>query len=178
MAKSTTLSSDVDFIKEFEELKLKQKLLIDSLNKKNISQQNQLFLEINSKLDFLVKIFKEANDADNKEEEEKLSSHFKEISDKMDLMQKSILEKIETQEKSISSLKEDILNLNQKVTAPVEKSIPVPPMPAFEIKSKPQLIPSQIGAIAPITSSSIQGSTSVSATLEAPKEEKKKGWFK
>ena len=112
-----------DFIKEFEELKLKQKLLIDSLNKKNISQQNQLFLEINSKLDFLVKIFKEANDADNKEEEEKLSSHFKEISDKMDLMQKSILEKIETQEKSISSLKEDILNLIEELFTSLVKNI-------------------------------------------------------
>lgn len=34
MAKNDSLSSDINFIKEFEELKLKQKLLVESLKKK------------------------------------------------------------------------------------------------------------------------------------------------
>ena len=62
MAREKTLSSDIDFIREFEELKIKQRLLIENLKKKGQSNQDKLFLEINSKLDFLVKIFKESNE--------------------------------------------------------------------------------------------------------------------
>ena len=57
MVKKEALSSDLRFIKEVEELKIKQKLLIESLKRKNSDEQNKLFLEINSKLDFLVNIF-------------------------------------------------------------------------------------------------------------------------
>jgi len=80
MVKASELSSDISVIKEFEELKLKQKLLIESLKNNTDSNQNKLFLEINSKLDFLVKIFTEANQADNDEEEKvDFNSKFNEI---------------------------------------------------------------------------------------------------
>lgn len=169
MAKNTTLSSDVDFIKEFEELKLKQKLLIDSLNKKNISQQSQLFMEINSKLDFLVKIFKDANDTDSKIEEEKLEIHFKGNSEKLDLIQKNILEKLDKQQTEVSALKVEIQNLTAKVNTPITPtvitSIPVLPTPNFEIENKLELsIPSSQTQVVPIPI--------------PVKSEGKKGWFK
>lgn len=170
MAKNTTLSSDVDFIKEFEELKLKQKLLIDSLNKKNITQQNQLFLEINAKLDFLVKIFKDANEADSKAEEEKLEAHFKEVLDKISLVEKGLIEKLELQQSSINSIKTDISDLSTKISTQVLVPVSVqnPPSPSFEIKAKTEVqsLPSK--------------EISVSSTLPVKVEEKKekKGWFR
>ncbi len=62
MVKNTSLSSDIDLIKEFEELKLKQKLLVGTLKRKDEYVENRFLLELNSKIDFLVKIFKEAKE--------------------------------------------------------------------------------------------------------------------
>ena len=70
MAKNDSLSSDINFIKEFEELKLKQKLLVESLKKKGKSEYEMILTNIDSKLDFLVKIFKEAKEVEAKHEEE------------------------------------------------------------------------------------------------------------
>lgn len=168
MAKNTSLTSDVDFIKEFEELKLKQKLLIDSLNKKNISQQNELFLEINSKLDFLVKIFKDANDNDSKAEEEKLESHFKLISDKMDLIQKDTNDRLDKLENNTSLVSSELKQIKEKLNEKKsEESLNSPnnsiPLPKFEVK----------------TTNSNTISTPVSSqVLLTNVEEKKKGWFK
>jgi len=65
MVEKTSLSSDMEFIKNFEELKLKQKLLIETLKNKRKGEEDNILIEINSKLDFLVKLFKEAQGADD-----------------------------------------------------------------------------------------------------------------
>ena len=175
MAKITSISSDLDFIKEFEELKLKQKLLIDSLNKKNGSQQNQLFLEINSKLDFLVKIFKDANDTDSKAEEEKLQIHFKEVLDKIDLVQKSFDEKFTKLEENNKSINNNLELFKDKVNSILvtsssqsilsNNSIPVP-TPNFQINTLD-------------IKSAVNPTSSLNVVVPTPVvEEKKKGWFK
>lgn len=120
MAKTTTISSDIDFIREVEELKLKQKLLVESLKKKNSNEQNQLFLEINSKLDFLVKIFSEANKHDEEEnEEEKIDfeTKFSEVDDKIDKVSKNLGERFDTIEKLLKEIK---VNTNQIVPQKVD----------------------------------------------------------
>lgn len=104
MVKNDNLSSDIDFIKEFEELKIKQKLLIESLKKKTQSEQSKLFLEINSKLDFLVKIFTEANKAESEVSPERkhFDSQFHLILTKVDELFDAFDEKINNMEKSFN----------------------------------------------------------------------------
>lgn len=106
------LSQDINLIKELESLKLKQKLLIDSLKRNSKTQENQLFLDLNSKLDFLVKIFKEANTQNEEEEKESIE---KENQAKLD----SMLEKIENLSKSIDEkfdkMNEKTENLSVKI---------------------------------------------------------------
>jgi len=90
------LSEDINFVKEFEELKLKQRLLVESLNKKNKSELTQYLVDMNSKLDFLVKIFKESQNQEETEEEvnaqEELNSNIS-----------SILEKVKSIESTMDS---------------------------------------------------------------------------
>ena len=93
----------MDFIKEFEELKLKQKLLIGSLNKKTRNETDRLLIEVNSKLDFLVKIFKEANSTEN--ETEHLDEKFVEITEKLDSFNKVVLDKFKELDEKISDIK-------------------------------------------------------------------------
>lgn len=65
MVTKEQLSSDIDLIKEFESLKLKQSLLIESLkNKKKEELIEDRISEMHSKLDQLLAIFLEAKDDD------------------------------------------------------------------------------------------------------------------
>lgn len=116
MVKENVLSSDIDIVKEFEELKIKQRLLIQSLKNKTNSEENSLFLEINSKLDFLVKIFVETqtpsedenaedNAGGNDTEDEQTST----IVQKLDLLSKSFDDKF-------SNINIEIKKINSKLT--------------------------------------------------------------
>lgn len=150
MAKKTTeISSDLDFVKEFEELKLKQKLLIESLKRSGNNQQNKLFLEINSKLDFLVKIFTEANISENGEEKIDYESKFTQINEKLEELSVKIEDKFVTLIDKISpnsNLKPEIDNYigvqktesSEPITIPdVEKPVietPLPPLPTIDEK--------------------------------------------
>lgn len=134
---SVSLSSDLDFIKEFEELKIRQKLLVDSLKKKNLSMQNDLFNDINSKLDFLIKIFQEANDTSQNVEDEnqQLYSKFDDLS-----------EKITSVESNFNERFEDVTELLEKISAKVstyhlpvqktngEKMVDMAPKPDFKVE--------------------------------------------
>ena len=132
MVKSNELSSDVNIIKEFEELKLKQRLLIESLKNNTDSNQNKLFLEINSKLDFLVKIFTEANQTESEDEhktenkyneiinmisnlEEKFNTSFLNIEDKISNILEKKEESIDKKEEGKETNKEGQLKEEEKV---------------------------------------------------------------
>lgn len=155
MAKSSGLSSDIDVIKEFEELKLKQKLLIESLKRNGETTQNKLFLEINSKLDFLVKIFMEANNPtsdENAEEKIDYEAKFKEVLDKVASLGNNFNDRLDKIESKISSnsipkidLDKPVQNLsnNNSQNTPEDKSkveskgsteLNLPPAPDFETK--------------------------------------------
>lgn len=147
MVKSTTLSNDLNFIKEFEELRLKQKLLVESLSKKNSSDMNQYLVDINSKLDFLVKIFKEANSNDLAEEEttqfnEEVKSNFKNIIDKIESIDKNFNDKFENMDKRLSKFDSELektegiveRNLEKKDFSEVTNPIPSPDFKLDESK--------------------------------------------
>lgn len=120
MTKSPGLSSDIDFIKEFEELRLKQKILIESLNKNHKSKEKDLLFEISSKLDFIVKIFQDSDDTDFNEKEF-LETHFKEVSSKLDKISSSFEERFSKLEESIKNLNENTVNDSNAISEKREK---------------------------------------------------------
>jgi hypothetical protein len=61
MVKNDSLSFDIDLIKELESLRIKQKLLVESLTKKSGNHENILLSHIDAKLEFLVKIFQDTS---------------------------------------------------------------------------------------------------------------------
>lgn len=70
MASKDTLSADLDLVKEIEQLRIKQRLLIDSLNRKYKHDKDKQLADLSSKLDFIVEIFKDASEQDEKKEHE------------------------------------------------------------------------------------------------------------
>lgn len=109
MAKES-LSSDIDLIKEFEQVKLKQKLLINSISQKNITFQNQTLDEINKKLDFLVNIFQKA---DESEQDDHIEKKIIELSETVNTSFSQLTEKITNVEENYTNLNEKIENLTQ-----------------------------------------------------------------
>lgn len=93
MVKDSSLSSDIDLIKEFEELKLKQKILVESLNRKNKSKEKEFLIELNSKLDFLIKIFRDTSDTDFNEQEY-LDQKFSELMIKIEDIEKNLNQRV------------------------------------------------------------------------------------
>ena len=172
MVKKEALSSDLRFIKEVEELKIKQKLLIESLKRKNSDEQNKLFLEINSKLDFLVNIFNEANKPSEEAEEEDADkqSQFAPILEKIDELSETINKRFTEIESKLVNLKQSDNNEDEFKDEP-KKEEPAPPK--LEEKKKPELTAPQLeeGAPAPDFKSDIK--------QEGDKAEgtKKKKWF-
>lgn len=131
MSKVVGLSSDVNFIKEFEELKLKQRLLIDSLKKKSQSEQERLFLEINAKLDFLVQIFKEANSTDDEKEKIDFEAKFNEVLDKINSLSTKVDESFSKIELLKTKTAIDKSSTNSPLKTSVEnnsKDLGVPPI--------------------------------------------------
>jgi DNA-binding FrmR family transcriptional regulator len=69
MAKQNSGVSDIELIKEIESLRLKQKLLLQTLKNNEKAKKDSVFRQIDTKLDFLMKIFEDAtSDEDTKEE--------------------------------------------------------------------------------------------------------------
>ena len=134
MTKKESLSSDIDLIKEFEELKLKQRLLIESLKKKTESQNVQLHKEINSKLDFLVKIFTEAQKKESAAQEDIYSKQFEELFSKIDSLDEK-LEKVMSQKSQASNTQP----APQKDSSEdIKKSSNMPPLPDFKVENQDQ----------------------------------------
>lgn len=137
MVKNDSLSDDIGFVKEFEELKLKQKLLIESLNNKNKTEMNQFLLDINSKLDFLVKIFKESqnDDEEQNEFEVKLDSKISDLIKKVDSFDK----KFEELDSKLSSLDTNYLKSEELIQKEIKNININVPKPDFKVDSKVQL---------------------------------------
>lgn len=100
-----SLSSDIDFIKEFEQLRLRQKLLINSINKNHEDEHNNLLNEIDKKLDFLVKIFQEVKENDQDDHVEKKIDT---IQEKQEADQTALLEKLASIEENFNEKFEEI----------------------------------------------------------------------
>lgn len=116
MAKKDSLGIDVNFIKEVEELKIKQKLLVQSLKQKSDSQQNKLFLEINSKLDFLVNIFAEAKHSDGVETVPEEGTSGNSVMDKLQEISDSLNKRFDDLEKKINAkvvVKKNVHEVNE-----------------------------------------------------------------
>ncbi len=139
MARKETLNSDVDFIREFEELKIKQRLLIENLKKKGQINQEKLFLEINSKLDFLVKIFQENNSStEDGADDESSENTSNPVVDKLDAFEKSFNEKFINLEEKINDallkLKSESSKVKTESLNMVSGGDLLPPKPDFESK--------------------------------------------
>ena len=125
MTKSTSLASDVSFIKEFEELRLKQKLLIESLKKKESSKEENLLVDINTKLEFLVNLFKDAEEDSSHDEHN--DENFKKIFERLDEIETNINDRLLQLEKSHEELKVKHDELPQKVDEISTSKLPPPP---------------------------------------------------
>ena len=172
MVKKEALSSDLNFIKEVEELKIKQKLLIESLKRKNSDDQNKLFLEINSKLDFLVNIFNEANKTDENEQKGDEQEQFAPVLERIDELSDTINKKLEEMEAKLGS---KAAPAGTKSPEPSNRAAPAPtgpkaPAPATTTSS-PSPAPPVEEAPIPDFKSEITGEGDPGQTT------KKKKWF-
>ena len=138
MTKTTSLSADLNLIKELEELRLKQKLLIDSIKKKDSSKQDSILKEINSKLDFVVNLFKDANE----DSEDSTHQKVEEIEKKFTELQTNLesrFDKLEELIKSNSSenKKNSSSNSDSNSTNSSQdtKDSNLPPKPDFDAQS-------------------------------------------
>jgi len=122
MVKNTSLSSDLDLIKELEGLRIKQKLLVESFSKNKTNFANDNLANINGKLDFLVKIFQEANSPSETESLEstniKVDTHL-EILDKLSSLEENFNSKFEDLSTKLDYLSN---NLNTPSILPSEKN--------------------------------------------------------
>ena len=115
------MNSDLDLVRELESLRLKQRLLTESLEKKKDLGKSEQLADIASKLDFLVSIFKSATEEeqsekeDTKEKIEELDKKFSEVLDKIDKRFDEIEAKITTLSVSSDGVKR-------------------PPVPDFDLK--------------------------------------------
>ncbi len=129
MSNAKSLGSDIDFIKEFEELKIKQKLLVETLNKKHGALRDEHLININSKLDFLVTLFKDANNTTDVDPHKELVDLLNSLAEKIDLVEKNFETKVKDLEEKISKTIEEnktystnVQNVDSKV-----KEIPKEP---------------------------------------------------
>lgn len=107
--------SESNFIKEFEELKLKQKILIESLRNKRVDKYENLLTEIQTKLDFLTKMFTDT-ESDSSDEEDVLvelkdkvsaiSNQVEDVQNSVNVNFKSINSRLSVLEESLDSLKD------------------------------------------------------------------------
>lgn len=181
MVKNTSLSSDIDLIKELEELRIKQKLLVETLAKKEKLGKNEGLAEIIAKLDFLVKIFQESISEEHtteKPDELKISDVDKKLTEIEEKMQKNfetLLSKIDkiskTQTKTTIAQPEP-----KKIEKKEEK---LPPVPNFT--NEKTALPSDTQSKTQTSNSnpnqSIPEPTSIPISENTTKDKKKSRWF-
>jgi hypothetical protein len=100
----TPLSSDLDLVKEIEQLRIKQKLLLQAFKHKDKKEdQQELLQSISAQVQFLVEIFKEETSTD-KDAEEETKNNQSRILDKIDSVKTAIFERMDLLEKKIDSI--------------------------------------------------------------------------
>ncbi len=121
-----SLPTNLELIKEIEELKLKQKILINSLKNKKIDKYEQLLIEITTKIDFLVKLFKDASeDTSETDEIKSLSLKIEDLEDKLESISKNIESKIgKINEKLNSLIESEKANSSSDPPVPQFKNLP------------------------------------------------------
>lgn len=165
-----SLSSDIDFIKEFEQLRLRQKLLINSINKNHEDEHNNLLNEIDKKLDFLVKIFQEVKENDQDDHVEKKING---IQEKQEADQTALLEKLASMEEAFNEKLEDI---SMKLSSSkVSNSISSTPVEENKDQQSKNSVENKVDQI----SSNPKGEMPPSPDFKVEKDSKKekKKWF-
>ncbi len=181
MSTKSSLSSDLDLVKEFEQLKLKQKLLIESLHKKKLSEESEQMIQLSNKVDFLVKIFKEAQNLDNtnteftqiEEKLNSLSDSMTAFEEKFTAFQEEISSKIDALSKrNISPSMSSSDNLDSSNTN-------LPPKPSFSTQKPVETQKNHSTSVLPDVDSKIttQSSSNESSSDVEIQKEKKKKWF-
>lgn len=120
MVSKDTLSADLDLVKEIEQLRIKQKLLIDALGRKKKEEHSKQLADLSSKIDFLVEIFKNASKDDDEKEEDKQAS----LIEKLDEMTSTLEKRFDVIDKKLSSLEKK------------NQSQSMPPVPDFHENEK------------------------------------------
>ena len=100
MSKVSSSKNEESLDKQLERVKLKQKLLIDSIKSKVNKEQNESLIELNSKIDFLVKVFSQikSQEEDSKKEftifSKEVRNHLEEVSQNLEINIKSLKKEI------------------------------------------------------------------------------------
>lgn len=125
MSVSKKISEDIDLMREFESLKLKQNLLVESLKHKHKQEENDKKIdEVYQTLQRLLDVFLEAKDVKKKTSS---NGEDEENSVEKDETLSRIETKLDTIQKDISELQEKLkLNSSEHNTA---RNIPSPSLP-------------------------------------------------
>ena len=185
MMKSEELSKDLNLVKEFEELKLKQKLLIEALNSKNKTEMNKFLLDINAKLDFLVKIFKESQRVEEEDKsEEEMKNNFSSILEKLESLDKKFDENFGDVDKKIEELQNKTIEIDGIVKRNLEHPSSSIPAPLFEVDSElkkdfPKLNEKTKENKGNMSNGSVSTDDKISSKIEETTKnlDKKKKWF-
>jgi hypothetical protein len=186
MAKNDSLSSDIDLIKELESLRIKQKLLVESLSKKSGEHENILLSHIDAKLEFLVKIFQDTSTpAPVQNESEKVDENGKEIVgetfesrlfERLESIENSMIARFDELDEKILKLKASQKKEQSKLPSQTSNSDKLPPIPTFNEDIKVKTDDSKTTSESTVKSSE----KTLDNTLENSSEEiieKKKKWF-
>lgn len=147
MAKAS-LSSDLDLVKEVEQLRIKQKLLLTAIKEKDKKIEVEKMLNsISSQISFLVEIFKEANNTDEngseKSDEDKSAEKvtLEDINTSITLFKEEVLTKISDLDKKILKVinkKEDLslspknIETNGEINSKAQPELPKPDFSAVD----------------------------------------------
>jgi hypothetical protein len=151
MVKNDSLSSDIDLIKELESLRIKQKLLVESLSKKSGEHENILLSHIDAKLEFLVKIFQDTSapvstetekvsGEDSGTDETKSESFESKLFERLETIETSMIARFGELEEKISKLKTSQNSSQSSLPSEkVENNDNLPPVPTFNDSSNKEV---------------------------------------
>lgn len=122
MKNTEKLSNDINFVKEFEALKLKQSLLIESLkNKKKEEKIDQYVKEIHMKITQLLDVFLEAKKQEEEKNESKDEAESKEKASEEKHSQ--VIDEISKMNKKIMDMDEILKRLDRNLKTALNSGI-------------------------------------------------------
>lgn len=180
----TQLSTDLDLVKEIEQLKIKQKLLLRALKDQEKKEEQEKILEsMSAQIQFLVEIFKEVNANDSKDIEEENKNQTHEISDKIESIKIAIFERLNQIEEKVDLISESQeVSKNSQNTSSKEKLDILESDPSEQDSGKitKQEIEEVLGEST--AENQLIGEEKINSEIPKPdfvmtEEPKKKGWF-